>query len=410
MLPGSPLVSRKGRFRSRAAWKFPLNPLDSNREGQCSLTMRLAEFITSKMEQILVEWEAFARSLFPTEPPISNLALRDHAQQILEAVAKDLEEPQTDLEQMEKSKGRAAFVPAEAASPAKTHAVLRAKSGFDINQMAAEYRALRASVLRLWKDAGAVEPESLPDVIRFNEAIDQAITESITAFSEEVDAGRNLVFGMVSHDMRNPLGAIVLSARYLLESDEASAGAEMAQSILNSADALKALLDNLMDFSQYQFGVGMELNARDLDLTLILADELKLHNVAFPNCRVETDTQGDLRGCWDGRQLQRIFRNLLSNASSYGTKGESIRLALTGDEEEVRITVANTGPGIEPAAQRDIFEPFKRGTAGRHANRTGSGLGLFIVREIAHAHGGEVELRSDTQETVFTVHLPRAKK
>ena len=135
--------------------------------------MRLAEFILRDMEAILVEWEAFAVTLFPAAATPTRLTLRNHAQQILEAVAKDLSTPQTRQAQADKSLGRASKVMGAPETAAETHAVLRAKSGFDINQMVAEYRALRATVLRLWIDACQVDDPGLEDVVRFNEAIDQ---------------------------------------------------------------------------------------------------------------------------------------------------------------------------------------------------------------------------------------------
>src|SRR5687768_6291939 len=115
--------------------------------------MRLAEFITDNMELILTEWETFAASVLPAAASMSSLALRDHAPHILEAVVKDITTAQTREAQTEKSKGRAPRVLGSPATAAQTHAVLRAQSGFDINQLVAEYRALRASVLRLWIDA-----------------------------------------------------------------------------------------------------------------------------------------------------------------------------------------------------------------------------------------------------------------
>jgi hypothetical protein len=151
--------------------------------------MRLAEFILHEMQVILAEWEAFATTLLPAAAGMTPLALRDHAEQILEAVARDLASPQTREEQSEKSKGRAPSVPSAPQTAAETHAVLRARSGFNINQLVAEYRALRASVLRLWLDANPLEPAAVDDVIRFNEAIDQAIAESVGRLRRAPAAG-----------------------------------------------------------------------------------------------------------------------------------------------------------------------------------------------------------------------------
>ena len=177
--------------------------------------MRLADFILRNMETILGEWEEFAGTLLPAAAGMTSLALRDDAKQILEAVAKDLSTPQTKEAQAEKSKNRATKVTGAPETAAQTHAVVRARSGFDINQLAAEYRALRAIVLRLWMDACEPGEINLDDVVRFNEAIDQAIVESIGFFSAQVDQARNLLLGMLGHDMRLPLNTILMTAQYL---------------------------------------------------------------------------------------------------------------------------------------------------------------------------------------------------
>jgi len=144
--------------------------------------VRLAAFIVDRMEAILAEWESFASTQMPAAARMSPLALRDHAKYMLEAVAKDLTTPQTRAEQSEKSKGRAFDEVNAPETAAQTHAVLRARSGFDINQLVAEYRALRASVLRLWIDAGPLDQGGVQDIVRFNEAIDQAVAESVGHF------------------------------------------------------------------------------------------------------------------------------------------------------------------------------------------------------------------------------------
>src|SRR6185369_2801484 len=128
---------------------------------------------------------------------MDSLALRDHAEQILQAVAKDLSTAQTREAQTAKSLGLAPKIIGAPETAAQTHALLRARSGFNINQLAAEYRALRASVLRLWADACKPERADLEDTIRFNEAIDQALAESIGFYSTQVELARNLVLGML---------------------------------------------------------------------------------------------------------------------------------------------------------------------------------------------------------------------
>jgi signal transduction histidine kinase len=371
--------------------------------------MRLAAFILRDTESILGEWEAFASTLFPAAASMTPLALRDHAKQILEAVAKDLSTPQTKQAQADKSLGRALKLMEAPETAAQTHAVLRARSGFDINQLAAEYRALRASVLRLWTEACQPNELNLEDLIRFNEAIDQALAESIGFFSEQVDRARNLLLGMLGHDMRNPLNAIQMTASHLAALNAGTEVSEAASRLIRSGACMKALLDDLVDFNRTQLGLGINIALADVDLAAVFADELEQLRGAHPARRLDLEVVGDTRGRWDGLRLQQLLRNLVSNAINYGAPGAPVCVVLTGEEADVRLEVTNSGPAIERSALDQIFDPLKRGPAHPDSQNTdsGLGLGLYIVREVARAHGGEVYVRSDKAETVFVVRLPR---
>jgi signal transduction histidine kinase len=374
---------------------------------QARASMRLAEFILSEMEAILVDWEAFAATLFPESATTTPLMLRDHAQQILEAVAKDLATPQTSMAQSEKSKGLAARL-SGAETAAETHAVMRARSGMDVNELMAEYRALRASVLRLWMRAGPLDEAGLDDVIRFNEAIDQAIAESVSSFSTEVDQDRNLLLGMLGHDMRSPLSTIQATASYLAALNAGREISVAASRLIRSGASMKALLDDLVDFSRTKLGLGIDIALTSSDPATLFADELDQIQGAHPNRRLELTVSGDTSGNWDGVRLQQLLRNLVSNAIKYGEPSEPVRIALTGENEDVQIEVSNTGVTIEPAIMNQMFAPLTRGPEQETAGTDGGlGLGLYIVRQVALAHGGDVTARSNRGETVFTVRLPR---
>jgi signal transduction histidine kinase len=356
-----------------------------------------------------VEWEAFAVTPFPAATTPTRLTLRDHTQQILEAVAKDLSTPQTRQAQAAKSLGRAFKVIGAPETAAETHAVLRAKSGFDINQMVAEYRALRATVLRLWIDACQGDDPGLDDVVRFNEAIDQAIAESIAFFSAQVDQARNLLLGMLGHDMRSPLNTIQVTASYLAALNAGDKVSEAASRLIRSGASMKALLDDLVDFSRTKLGLGINISLARGDLAALFADEMEQLRGAHPGRQLELAVAGDTRGRWDGLRLQQLLRNLVSNALRYGVPAAPVRVVLTGEKADVLIEVRNSGPTIEGLALDQIFHPLKRGPAQEDNDDTdeGLGLGLYIVREVAVAHGGDVTVRSERGETVFAVRLPR---
>ena len=371
--------------------------------------MRLAEFILRNMEAILAQWEAFAKTLRPAASMMTPLALRDHAQQILEAVAADLSTTQTRLAQADKSKGRLTKLVGAPETAAETHAVLRAKSGFDINQLAAEYRALRASVLRLWLDACQPESPSLDDVIRFNEAIDQAVAESLSFFSAQVEQSRNLLLGMLGHDMRSPLNTIQTTATYLAALNAGETVSAAASRLIRSGASMKALLDDLVDFNRTTLGLGINISPVEADLVELFGDELEQLRGAYPSRQLELKVVGDTRGRWDGPRLQQVLRNLVTNAIKYGAADAPVRVALTGEEADVGFEVRNRGLAIEQSALDHIFDPLRRGPAqGDSRNADGGlGLGLYIVREVIRAHGGRLDARSGGGETVFAVRLPR---
>jgi hypothetical protein len=373
--------------------------------------MRLAEFIQRNCEPILAQWEAFAATLLPAAGGMDSLALRDHARQILEAVAKDISSPQTKQEQREKSLGRAPMRIEAPETAAQTHAVLRARSGFDINQLAAEYRALRASVLRLWIDECQPDVTHLDDVIRFNEAIDQALAESVSFFNGQVEQARNLLLGMLGHDMRSPLQTIQMTASYLAALNAGQSVTEAASRLIRSGARMQSLLEDLCDFNRTKLGLGINVSPSRIDLAEVCADAVDQLRAVHPGRRIDLDVRGELLGVWDGQRIQQLIGNLVLNAIKYGAPDTPVRVALTGTGAEVRIEVGNRGPAIDEPTLARMFDPLQRGPVQSEKEKAvgdvGLGLGLYIAREIVKAHHGAIDARSNQTETVFTVHLPR---
>lgn len=372
--------------------------------------MRLADFILRDMEPILEQWEAFAATLLPAAENMESLALRDHAQSILLAVVQDLRTSQTREAQREKSLGRSSNPIDATETAAQTHAVLRARAGFKINQLAAEYRALRASVLRLWMDDCAPEAPDLDDVVRFNEAIDQAIAESVGFFSAQVDQSRNLLLGMLGHDMRGPLQAILVTASYLARLNDGERVSVAAARLIRSGARIQALLDDLTDFNRTNLGLGIKVIPSSINLADVFAEEVDELRAIFPDRQIELHVSGDPQGVWDGRRLQQLLGNLVFNAIKYGAQDTPVRVTVTGDVSHVRFDVNNRGPAIESTVLAQIFNPLTRGAdrQGVHETAGNLGLGLYIASEIAKAHHGVIEARSDETETNFSVTLPRA--
>src|SRR3954451_4463176 len=213
-------------------------------------TMRLSDFIVANLEPILAEWETFARTHIPAGEAMDVAALRDHAADILKTVAADLQCRQTERERSEKSKGEAGPPAGPADTAAETHGALRAEAGFTLGQMVSEFRALRASVIRLWRAAAGVPGVSeFEDVTRFNEAIDQTLAESLTRYARDLEQSKEMFLAILGHDLRTPLGAIMMSAAGLLMSRGLGHPQQAAASrILTSGTRIKGMVNDLLDF------------------------------------------------------------------------------------------------------------------------------------------------------------------
>jgi hypothetical protein len=216
---------------------------------------------------------------------------------------------------------------------------------------------------------------------------------------------------MLGHDMRSPLQTIQMTASYLAALNAGEKVSEAASCLIRSGARMHALLDDMLDFNRTNLGLGITIAPTPVDLASLLADELNQLRAAHPDRQIDIEVVGNAQGVWDGRRLQQLLGNLVLNAIKYGAPDAPVRVLLAGEEAELSLEVRNSGPAIEPVALKQIFEPLKRGPncGGGHDADSSLGLGLYIAREIAKAHGGEIEVRSDETETVFTVHLPRRR-
>ena len=382
--------------------------------------MRLADFIRSNREPILVEWEAFARTCVPSGGPMDVAALRDHADEMLTAIAADLATPQSGTAQSEKSMGRAPDGGADGRdhagrTAAEEHGTGRAQSGFTVAQMVAEYRALRASVIRLWTAAeGALDASDLDDLTRFNEAIDQALAESVLRFNQDVEQAKETFLAILGHDLRTPLGAIQTSATFLLETGaQAEAERTMLARIAGSAKRSVTMVGDLLDFTRSRLGDGIPVVRREADLDRIVRDVVDEIAAAHPARPIRVESAGPARGRWDAARLAQAFGNLIGNAVQHGAAQTAVTVTLRDEGTRVVVAVHNCGAVI-PSEQLDgLFNPMKSRQAlgpGAAAGPTGSlGLGLYIAERIVHAHDGHVGVESSRAEegTTFTVHLPR---
>ena len=376
--------------------------------------MRLSEFIVANREKILVEWEAFARTCTPAAGTMNIAALRDHASEMLTAIAADLETSQSGAAQSEKSKGHTDAEPQDPVTAAEEHGGGRARSGFTIAQMVAEYRALRASVIRLWtSELDTLTPENIDNMTRFNEAIDQSLAESVAEYTDSLDRSKELFLAILGHDLRTPLGAILASAQFMLD----SAGLKdphltLTSRIASSAERMVHMVGDLLDFTRSTLGGSIPIVRAPMSVDTLVREVVAELSAVHPDATVEVDVQGEPEAELDAARMSQALGNLISNALVHGDEDTLVTVEVGGDDHEVVLAVHNRGTPIAGETLDGIFNPMKQreiGQSRRASDPWGSlGLGLYIAERIVTAHEGSIDVdSSEEQGTTFTVRLPR---
>jgi signal transduction histidine kinase len=410
LLDGSGTLAKPGRFRS-ARVAFLSNPgVMTDQHGH----KRLADFVRQNEASIVREWVEFARTISPGSDKMSKLALEDHIVDILGFVADDLESAQTPRERFDKSRGKGPKDGPFSESAAEIHAALRLADGFDIDQMVSEYRALRASVVKLWlAHHQALASTDIEDLTRFNESIDQAVTESVARYTKTINNSRNLFLGVLGHDLRNPIGAVSMGAEWIERSGTISPKqAKVVSEIRTAAGRATQILNDLLDLTRSSFGAEIPVVRTKTDIVSLCREIADEHRAVDPDRRFEVTHEGDPMGSCDPARLGQVLSNLLGNAVQYSNGSSPITVRVAGnDPETVTITVHNLGTPIPVETQKVIFQSWVRGQDVKHPPEQGThlGLGLYISKLIAEAHGGDLSVASsEAAGTTFSLRLPRS--
>ncbi|MBE4750211.1 PAS domain-containing protein [Corallococcus sp. ZKHCc1 1396] len=216
------------------------------------------------------------------------------------------------------------------------------------------------------------------------------------------------LMGIISHDIRSPLGAIMNWSRVLAAGGPAEETARTSQRIATAAVRIERLTRLLLDFTRARLVGGVVIEPRGTDSQELLGKVAHEFRVAFPKRHIVLEHKGNTQGQWDPDRLAQVVSNLVENALKYGPPEAPVRLVTRGLRHKVIIEVHNQGRPIPEALLPHLFEPFRQGPQTTRTLKMSYGLGLYIVREIVHAHGGTIEVAStEADGTTFTVTLPR---
>jgi len=316
---------------------------------------------------------------------MTKLALRNASEKILLATAQDMQTYQSPAQRVSKSKSRGG-TDSQASNrldhASQFHGSERVGSGFNLMEVVAEYRALRATVLRLWrKSQPQPYPNDIDDVIRFNEAIDQSLNEAIDSYTERVEFSRQMFLAILGHDLRSPLGSINGAAQVAARAtNEDSRAAEALSMIERNTKTIARLIDDLIDFASTGLGSAMPITRSAFDLGALGREVLEEFCFAYPQRTLRFHPDGDLTGDWDAARLRQVLSNLLSNALQHGITEEPVTLSIVSQESTVVLSIHNGGPPIPSEMLTTIFDPLMRHiqmASLRTAASKSIGLGLY---------------------------------
>lgn len=241
-----------------------------------------------------------------------------------------------------------------------------------------------------------------------SQAAERAHREALAALAREAVV-RERFIGILGHDLRSPLAAILTSAQVHrpAAADAASPVGRLVGVVERSGRRMARMIDDLLDLARSRTEEGMPIVRADTDLTALCRRAVDEVAASEPGRPVDFDAEPEVRGRWDADRVEQVVGNLLSNAIAYGRPGTPVRLTLRGDPAWVTLEVRNDGEIVE-GTLAGLFDPFRRGAeAEGRVTRGGLGLGLYIVHSIVVAHGGTVDGTSADGVTTFRVTLPR---
>ncbi len=218
---------------------------------------------------------------------------------------------------------------------------------------------------------------------------------------------QDMFIGVLSHDLRNSLGAIAMAADLLgMKSTLSDDDRRIVERITRSSGRMKVLIHDVLDLTRGRVGGGIPVSRQRAALDEICRQVVDELQAAYEKRPIAVEVKGDVVGQWDPARIGQVVSNLIGNALAHSPSGPISVVIDGGAADSVRLSVSNSGCIPSDVLPR-LFEPFR---PSQRNSAAGLGLGLYIVRELVHSHGGRVEVRSDTpgDQTTFTVELPRA--
>jgi len=287
---------------------------------------------------------------------------------------------------------------------ASEHGGERARlTDYHVRSVIAEYQQLRWTLFDVLAGNGVCLSRAETDAA--NAFIDEAIRESVQAFTLAHAALRERFVAALTHDLRTPLATAGMAAELIRHADELPRIHDLAGRIADNLARMDVMIRDLLDAVVFDSGERLQLHLAEFDITA-LAHAVCERQAILHGPRFAVDGP-PVSGRWDRAALERALENLVGNAVKYGTPGSQVRVTVTSVYERMTLMVHNEGEAIPADQLEDIFQVFRRTSAALAGGRSGWGIGLPYVRSVAESHGGSISVDSaPARGTTFVLDLP----
>jgi signal transduction histidine kinase len=352
----------------------------------------IADFLRNEQARIVERWEEEVRRDLPSLQDMSRPVLLDHLHEFLDGLAAWVEGSKDEAE--------IAFH-----ALVEGHALQRLGYGVGLETLTREYSKLRIVLMReLFKITSTEEVRE--SLLRMHEGMDRAINDAMHRYASRREEVRERFITILGHDLRDPLSTVMISANMLaanpsLKSEQRMIAARMSR----ACTRMQRMINDVLDFARGHLGGGIPASPTLSDMGEICRAAADEAIGANPQRTITVDITGELRGAFDRDRVHQAITNLISNAVHHSDSSIEIR-AFEGDDGRAIFTeVTSHGAVIPEEVQRRLFDPFAHFDGA--APRRGLGLGLYIVQQIALAHGALCDVRSDESGTTFGIRWPR---
>jgi signal transduction histidine kinase len=354
----------------------------------------LSEHLRSHKREIAETWRSKARAELAELRVLDETNLIDHLPEFIDGLAKWTE-------------SAAGPVDPAFGSLLEGHALQRLEYGIELATVTREYALLRSTILHELMSVPTVVGIGEP-LIRLNEGMDAAIHAAVRRYTHVRDQVRDRFVGILAHDLRTPLSAIGMASAQIMATTTGPTDKHhrLGMMINRSSERMSRMIEDVIEFARGHLGGGIPISLASSDLGEIVREAIDELRLAHPEREITLHLSGSLEGKWDRDRVLQLVSNLVGNAMHHGEDPTTIAVREASDAKSLVLTVNSHGNVIAADRLRHLFDPLRVET---RKTRKGLGLGLYIVRQIALAHGARCEVASDESAgTTFTVHWPRS--